>query len=148
MQIRKINVRAIEYLAHRLATETMSWDEAIPPFETRYPNVLESCLKTPFQKFDKNFLYPGLKSKAAILFYLLIKNHPFQNGNKRIAVTTLFVFLAINYKWINIDNQELYNFAVWVAQSPPKLKGNVVKAIEEFIIINIIDLPKNRKKFR
>ena len=115
MQIRALTVEAIKYLAHRLATDTMTWDESIPPFETRYPNVLESCLQTPFQKFGKKFLYPGLKSKAAILFYLLIKNHPFQNGNKRIAVTTLFVFLSINKKWIKVDNQELYNFAVWVA---------------------------------
>lgn len=144
MQIRALTVEAIKYLAHRLATDTMTWDESIPPFETRYPNVLESCLQTPFQKFGKKFLYPGLKSKAAILFYLLIKNHPFQNGNKRIAVTTLFVFLSINKKWIKVDNQELYNFAVWVAQSPPKLKDNVIKAIEEFIAINIIDLPKSK----
>lgn len=144
MQIKIITVEAIRYLAHRLAIDTMTWDESIPPFETRYPNVLESCLQTPFQKFGKKYLYPGLKAKAAILFYLLIKNHPFQNGNKRIAVTALLVFLSINNKWIKVDNQELYNFAVWVAQSPPKLKSNVVKAIEEFITINIIDWPQKK----
>ena len=144
MQVKKITVEIIEYLSHRLAIDTMTWDESIPPFETRYPNVLESCLKTPFQRFNKKFLYVGLKGKAAILFYLLIKNHPFQNGNKRIAVTTLFVFLSINNKWIKVDNQELYNFAVWVAQSPPKLKVDVVKAIESFISINMVDYTKDK----
>lgn len=142
MRVRKITVDAIKHLAHKLAKDTMAWNEPIPSFETRYPNVLESCIITPFQKFDKKFLYPGLRLKAAVLFYLLIKNHPFQNGNKRIAVTTLLVFLYINNKWINVDNQELYNFAVWVAQSPPKLKNNVITAVDEFIKINIVDLPR------
>ncbi len=66
-------------------------------------------------------------------FYLMIKNHPFQNGNKRIATTTLMVFLFLNKKWIKVDTQELYNFTVWSAQSPAKLKNEVAKAIEKFI---------------
>lgn len=48
----------------------------------------------------------------------MIKNHPFQNGNKRIAMTTLFYALYINDLWIKVTNQELYNFAVWIAESP------------------------------
>jgi len=137
MAIKRLTVEAIEYLAHQLAVDTMSWDEPIPPFNTRYPHVLESCLETPFQKFSKKSLYAGLIGKAAILFYLLIKNHPFQNGNKRVAITALLVFLYINKKWIKVDNQELYNFAVWVAQSPPRLRKNVVEAIEYFIKLHL-----------
>jgi death-on-curing protein len=71
----------------------------------------------------------------------MIKNHPFQNGNKRIAMTTLMVFLFLNKKWIKVDTQELYNFTVWIAQSPPKLKNEVVKAIEKFVKTYLI---KNR----
>ena len=52
---------------------------------------------------------------------------------KRIAITTLFVFLYINDKWLRVDNTELYNFAVWVAQSPPKFKEQVVQAINKFL---------------
>jgi death-on-curing family protein len=63
----------------------------------------------------------------------MLKNHPFQNGNKRIAVTTLLVFLFMNKKWIRADIQEMYNFAVWVAQSPPLFKEEVVSAIEKFL---------------
>ena len=48
-------------------------------------------------------------------------------------MTTLMVFLFLNKKWIKVDNQELYNFTVWIAQSPPKLKNEVAKAIEKFI---------------
>ena len=118
----------------------LSFDEPIPDFSSRFPNVLESCLATPFQKFAKKTLYPTLISKAAILFYLLIKNHPFQNGNKRIAMTTLFVFLYRNKKWIKVDTQELYNFTVWIAQSPRKFKDETVKAIEKFLKEYIIPL--------
>ena len=63
------------------------------------------------QKYEDKELHIGLIIKAAILFYLLIKNHPFQNGNKRMAVTALFLFLYLNKKWLKVDNTELYNFA-------------------------------------
>lgn len=136
--IKKLSIEAIKYTARSLAVKTMSWNEPIPEFETRFPNVLESCIVTPFQKFDKKFLYEGLIGKAAILFYLLIKNHPFQNGNKRIAVTTLLVFLYLNNKWLRSTEVELYNTAKWVADSPPEAKSEVVNYIEKFIKKRIV----------
>lgn len=134
-----ITVKDVEYIAFRLAQEMLTFNEPIPDFSTRYPNILESCIATPFQKFSKKDLYPGLLSKASILFYLMIKNHPFQNGNKRIAMTTLFVFLYRNEKWIEVNTQELYNFTVWIAQSPPKVKEETVKATEKFLKTYIIN---------
>jgi death-on-curing family protein len=135
-----ISVTEVEYIAFRLAKEMLSFNEPIPDFSTRYPNILESCLATPFQSFSGKSLYPGLLAKAGMLFYLMIKNHPFQNGNKRIAITTLFVFLYKNRKWLKVDTQELYNFTVWVAQSPRKVKDEAVKAIEKFFKTYIINL--------
>lgn len=135
-----ISISDVEYLAFRLAKEHLSFNEPIPDFSTRFPNVLESCVITPFQKFSGKALYPSLIGKASILFYLMIKNHPFQNGNKRIAITTLFVFLHINNKWLRVDTQELYNFTVWVAQSPSEFKEQVVQAIKKFIRDHIIDM--------
>ena len=128
-----ITVKEVEYLAFKLAHELMSDNEPIPDFSTRFPNILESCLATLFQSFALKSLYPGLVNKASILLYLMIKNHPFQNGNKRIAMTTLFVFLYKNKKWLRVDTQELYNFTVWIAQSPPKVKKETVLAIEKFL---------------
>lgn len=138
--MKTINVLEVEYIAHRLAREMLAFDEPIPDFSSRFPNILESCLAVPFQSFSRKQLYPGLISKASILFYLLIKNHPFQNGNKRIAITTLFVFLYKNKKWIKVDTQELYNFAVWVAQSPAKVKDETVMAIERFLKTYLVSL--------
>ncbi len=135
-----ITVKEVEYIAFRLAKEMLAFHEPIPDFSTRFPNILESCLATPFQSFSGKSLYPGLISKASILFYLIIKNHPFQNGNKRIAMTTLFVFLYKNKKWLKVDTQELYNFTVWIAQSPPKVKEEVVKAIEKFLKTYIVNM--------
>lgn len=70
----------------------------------------------------------------------MIKNHPFQNGNKRIAMTTLFVFLHKNKKWLKVDTQELYNFTMWIAQSPPGYRQETTKAIAKFITAHIIKL--------
>ena len=116
----------------------LSWGEPIPQFSTRFPNVLESCLATPFQTFAGRSLYQDLMAKASILFYLMIKNHPFQNGNKRIAMTTLLVFLYKNGKWIKVDTQELYNFTMWIAQSPPRAKDEVVRATEKFLRSHVV----------
>ena len=88
---------------------------------------------TPFQTFSGKSLYPTLLNKASMLFYLMIKNHPFQNGNKRIAMTTLFAYLYKNRRWLRVDTQELYNFTVWVAQSTPKVKDETVKPTEKFL---------------
>ena len=138
--IKILTVKEIEYIAFKLARELLTFNEPIPDFSTRFPNILESCLAAPFQSFSKKQLYKGLVEKASILFYLMIKNHPFQNGNKRIAMTSLLVFLYKNKKWIKVDTQELYNFTIWVAQSPPRLKDETVKAIEKFIKMYLIDL--------
>lgn len=131
--LKSLKIEEIRYLAHRLAVDTMSWDEPIPTFETRYPNVLESCIATPFQRFERRNLYSGITGKGAILFYLLIKNHPFQNGNKRLAVTSLLVFLYKNNKWLKVDNKELYNLSLWVAQSPTLAKDQMLIFIGNFI---------------
>lgn len=141
--IKKLSIEAVKYGAHALAQETLSWDEPIPEFGIRYPNILESCINMPFQTYGGKDLYRGLISKAAILFYLLIKNHPFQNGNKRVAITSLFLFLYINKKWLKVDSAKLHNFAVWVAQSPPEAKEEVINYTSKFIKKNIINAMNN-----
>ena len=138
MKIKSITILEVEYVAYRLARETMRWNEPIPDFGSRFPGKLESCLAVPFQSFGGKLFYKGLIGKAAMLFYLMVKNHPFENGNKRIAMTTLFYFLRKNKKWLRVDNRELYNFAKWVAESNPKLKNETVAAVRKFLETYII----------
>lgn len=55
-------------------------------------------------------------------------------------MTTLFIFLFQNKKWLKVDNQELYNFAAWVASSNTKLKKDTVRAIETFLTNYLTDI--------
>ena len=137
-----ITVEEVEHIAFRLAKEELTFDEPIPEFRTRYPNRLESCLSTPFQTFGKKDLYPTFFNKAAILFYLMNKNHPFANGNKRVAMSTLLYFLGEHNKWLEVNTQVLYNFAIWVAGSPPDAKQEVLKYIEKFLKNHIVPWKK------
>jgi death-on-curing family protein len=129
----EISVAQIENVAHVLAQELMEYNEPIPPFGTRFPDRLESCLKTPFQKFSNKSLYRGLVGKGAILFYLMIKNHPFQNGNKRVAIMTLLYFLYKNNYWLDVNNDSLYMFANKIAQSDANDSKKSIADIRSFI---------------
>jgi death-on-curing protein len=57
---------------------------------------LISALTTPFQAAFGTAAFPGVLEKAAALFFLLIRNHPFRDGNKRIAGAAAARFLADN----------------------------------------------------
>ena len=120
---------------------THPWDggEPIPSFDTRFPGILESCLYTPQQCFGDQELYPTLIDKASILFYLLNKNHPFQNGNKRVALLSLLLFLYLNGKWLRTGITDLYNLSVLVAASPPEQMNEYLACINSFIETFVID---------
>lgn len=117
MRLRKLTVQDVELIAFQLAKELMDGDEPLPDFQTRYPHKLESCLEQPFASFDGKDLYEDIYAKAAALFYFLNKNHPFANGNKRMAVMVMIVFLYINGLEFNVSNKTLYNIACDVASS-------------------------------
>lgn len=138
--LKRLTVKEIEHITFKMAREMLSYNEPIPDFSTRPPNILESCLAAPFQTFEGKFLYQGFTFRASMLFYLMIKNHPFENGNKRVAMTTLFTFLYANKKWLIADTQELYNLTVWVAQSPAQFKEEVVRAIDKFLRTHMKDI--------
>jgi len=140
MKIKPLKLEEVKEEIFVLAKKLMNWDQPIPDFETRPANILESCLAVPFQTFGKKDLYRGLIKKGATLFYLLNKNHPFFNGNKRMSVASLLVFLQKNKKNIKVSPEEFYKFSLWVAESNPKLKNSVVGAIEEFLEKNIVNL--------
>lgn len=141
--MRVLTIQEVEFLAHRLAKELMAYDEPIPDLSSRFPKVLESCLGAPFQSYSKRDLYPSISDKAAILFYLMIKNHPFQNGNKRVAVTSLLVFFYLNKKWLKIPKEQLYRVARWVAESEAEFKDGVMLAIKKLVKKNLIDVDNN-----
>lgn len=139
--VKHITLVQVETVAHELARATMEWSEPIPDFATRFPDKLESCITTPFQKYGNRSLYAGLTGKGGILFYLMIKNHPFQNGNKRVAVMTLLYFLFLNGKWLKATNAEIYDFAKEVAGSDPAHREKVMVRVRSFIRKNLVVFP-------
>lgn len=81
----------------------------------RDEGLLDSAIHAPLQSFGGEELYPTLLEKAARLWYGLIKNHPFIDGNKRIGTHAMLVFLDINHETILYEDEDLINAALSVA---------------------------------
>ena len=88
-------------------------------------NLLDSSLKSIFQTFDGRKLYPSILDKAAQLCYSLIENHPFLDGNKRIGVHLMLIFLKINGIDLNYTQKELIDFGLKIASG--KMKKDEIK---------------------
>lgn len=99
---------------------------------------LESIIKDIYQSFDGVDLYTTVYEKAANLLYLITKNHPFIDGNKRIAATLFIYFLNyynILYKDNKqiIDNNTLVAITLLIAESNPKEKDILIDLIMNFL---------------
>lgn len=81
----------------------------------RDEGLLESAISAPFQTFDGKALYPTILEKAARLGYGLIQNHPFVDGNKRIGIHAMLVFLALNGQEPAYQDEELISAALDIA---------------------------------
>jgi death-on-curing protein len=73
-----------------------------------------------------------------MLYYFCIKNHPFEDGNKRMGIFALITYLADNGYWLDTTNEELFNMTVRTAASSMKEKDQVVGEIETFVEKSII----------
>ena len=74
--------------------------------------LLESALESPFQSYGGEELYPSIQAKAARLCYGLVKNHAMIDGNKRIGVHAMLVFLVLNGYEIEYTQKELSDFNI------------------------------------
>lgn len=81
----------------------------------RDESLLESALNAPFQSFDGIDVFPSVQQKAARLAFGLIKNHAFIDGNKRIGVHTMLVFLALNKIELDYTQEELSDTVLKIA---------------------------------
>ena len=146
--IERLTPDEIELTAFAWVQKKLCPDGDIPDFSTRYPHRLESWLATPFQRLYGAPVYRSLYAKAAVLFYLLIKNHPFRDGNKRVAIATLLFFLRKQGKWINVELKDLFAFTKWVAESASKNRDIVLMTIEAYIRKHPPQVPMNREKLK
>ena len=100
-------------LAEVLALHHRLMQESGGPAGVRDLGLLESAVAQPLGSFGGQELYPSVVEKAAALAYSLIQNHPFVDGNKRVAHASMEVFLVLNGHEIDgsVEEQE----AFWLA---------------------------------
>ncbi len=77
--------------------------------------ALCAAIKAPYQTSNGRELNPGVFQKAAVLCRELIKNHPFTDGNKRIATHVMLVFLKLNGTWLSYYQKDLAEMIFAVA---------------------------------
>lgn len=99
---------------------------------------LKEIIGTIYQSFDGKDLYPTIEEKAANFLYLIIKNHAFIDGNKRIAATLFIYFLEFyNILYIEnkqiIDNNTLVAITLLIAESNPKEKNILTDLVMNFL---------------
>ena len=99
---------------------------------------LESIINDIYLTFDGRDVYDSIELKACNFLYTLIKNHPFVDGNKRIAAT-LFIFFLNYYGLLYkdnkqiIDNNTLTAMTLLIAESNPKEKEIIIDLVMNFL---------------
>ncbi len=81
----------------------------------RDEGLLAAAIAAPWQTFGGNELFPSLEEKAARLGYGLVNNHPFIDGNKRIAAVATLEILALNGVNLSYSQSELSDIFLEVA---------------------------------
>ncbi len=99
---------------------------------------LEAIIGNIYQTFDGVDVYKNVEEKAANFLYMIVKNHVFVDGNKRIAATLFIYFLSfydILYKDNNqvVDNNTLASLTLLIAQSNPKEKEVMIDLVMNFL---------------
>ncbi len=100
----------------------------------------KSSIGQIYQTFDGDELYPSVEEKAAMLLYLVTKNHSFSDGNKRIAATLFLWFLNNNKILYNSDGSKriadstLVALTLMIAESKTEEKDVMVK-----VVVNLIN---------
>ena len=107
-------------------------------FAIERDNGLESIIGNIYQSFDEKDIYPTIEEKASNFLYMIVKNHVFIDGNKRIAATLFIYFLQfynLLYKEDKqvIDNNTLAALTLLIAQSNPKEKDIIIELIMNFL---------------
>lgn len=118
----------LTYEEGRKVIESMRFAETSSLFGNEKDNSFKSTLGAIYQTFGGKDVYPTLEEKAANLLYMLVKNHSFNDGNKRIAAALFIYFLERNNLLFDknknpiIDNNTLAAMTLMIALSKPEEK--------------------------
>ena len=109
-------------------------------FGNEKDDSFKSSIGQIYQTFDGEELYPSVEEKAAMLLYLVTKNHSFSDGNKRIAATLFLWFLNNNHILYHPDGSKriadstLVALTLMIAESRTEEKDIMVK-----VVVNLIN---------
>jgi prophage maintenance system killer protein len=123
----------------QLKKALMAKSEASDIFGNEREHGLEAILGNLEQSFGGQELYPTLEEKAAHLLYFIIKDHPFSDGNKRIASLLFIHYLDKNNHLYKINGEMLINdnalvaLALLIAESEPKSKDLMIALIKNLL---------------
>lgn len=107
--------------------------------------LLESAVNNPFQTFGGEDLYPTIFNKAAQLAYGLVKNHGFVDGNKRVAIHAMLVYLEVNDYKIDFSQDELIEIGMDLAES--KLSAeSLSEMLERKAILSLIEFFETQRR--
>ena len=124
-----------------LKNELIVKKEASDLFGTENSDKLKGIIGNLYQTFDKKDLYGSLEEKAAHLLYLIIKDHPLVDGNKRTA-SFLFVYFLDRNNYLykesgerKINDNALTALALLIAVSDRQEKDKMVKILKNFLLV-------------
>lgn len=131
----KLQYEGCKRIINQLKQELINKKEAGDLFGSERSGSFEGIVKGLYQTFSKKELYKTIEEKASHLLYLTIKDHPFSDGNKRIASFLFVYFLDKNnylYKKTGerkINDNALVALALLIAVSSPNEKEIMIKII-------------------
>lgn len=135
----RLSYEEAQLMINTLKQQLIKNKEASELFGSERDHTLQALLGNMYQTFGGVDLYQSVEEKAAHLLYFVIKDHPFSDGNKRIASFLFIVFLMRNKLLFNkkgerkINDAALVAVALLVAESDPKQKDLLIKLIVNFI---------------
>ena len=133
-----IDERRIEYVKCVEIINKLRFNEESSLFAVERDKGLESIIGNIYQSFAGQDIYKSIEEKGANFLYLIVKNHVFTDGNKRIAATLFIYFLnfyGILYKdgKQTIDNNTLAALTLLIAESNPKEKEIIIDLVMNFL---------------
>ncbi len=133
-----IDERKIEYNECLKVIDKLRFNQESSLFAVERDNGLESIIGNIYQSFAGQDIYKSIEEKGANFLYLIVKNHVFADGNKRIAATLFIYFLnfyGILYKngKQTIDNNTLTALTLLIAESNPKEKEIIIDLVMNFL---------------
>ena len=123
--------KLIEYKGFKSVIAAMKSDFSSDIFGQEKDDSFKSAIRQIYQTFEENDLYPSLEEKAATLLYLVVKNHAFVDGNKRIAAACFLYFLEKNEldPVTTIGNDALATLTLFIAASKPDDMKTVIRLV-------------------